>query len=534
MGITIRERSQKVADSIKSNVKQSVRAIAGITGLSKSSVHRHLQGMKRRRQYPESDWWETAAGYQCLLRLVYGVIYFFGIKQGVGAETISEFIQAVHLETHIASSPSGLRALKKDITQLIIDYGDSQTAQCQPSERQGIVLGGDETFFGLPVLVLIELVSGYIFIETECANRTYVTWLKQLQQWWDSHQWHCRYFVSDGARALIKLATSALGCASVADLFHALRALGRPMGRVLGQQLSELKNQGDKLEKQLSLSADETEQQSLKALIQENRAQQHRLAQDQLTYRDTLEEISQIIHPFTRDTQQWQLDNALATHLAPPLKGLTQLAQSYGQEKAQKAIETFQSQIDSFAQGIEVWRQWVVEALQVETPERGIEDWVLMALLPWLYWLQQVDKTRQPALKHRYQQAASAAYDLLFSHPLTLQLDPDERERWVQWGQTFCAKYQRTSSAVEGRNGQLSKLHHNGRGFSESSLKALTIIHNFDIKRPDGSTPAQRLFGQSFPDLFEWLLNHADPLPMPRRFAKAQIPKPLYAKVVPA
>jgi hypothetical protein len=43
------------------------------------------------------------------------------------------------------------------------------------------------------------------------------------------------------------------------------------------------------------------------------------------------------------------------------------------------------------------------------------------------------------------------------------------------------AKYQRTSSAVEGRNGYLSRLHHARRGFSKQSLQVLTIIHNFDL-----------------------------------------------------
>jgi hypothetical protein len=37
-------------------------------------------------------------------------------------------------------------------------------------------------------------------------------------------------------------------------------------------------------------------------------------------------------------------------------------------------------------------------------------------------------------------------------------------------------------------------------------IKVLTIIHNFDIKRDDGTTAAQRLFEKPFPDLFEWLL----------------------------
>jgi hypothetical protein len=53
------------------------------------------------------------------------------------------------------------------------------------------------------------------------------------------------------------------------------------------------------------------------------------------------------------------------------------------------------------------------------------------------------------------------------------------------------ANYQRTSSAVEGRNGYLSQRHYANRGFSAQSLKVLTIIHNFDLRRADGTTAAQ-------------------------------------------
>ena len=85
----------------------------------------------------------------------------------------------------------------------------------------------------------------------------------------------------------------------------------------------------------------------------------------------------------------------------------------------------------------------------------------------------------------------------------------------------MCAKFQRTSSAVEGRNGYLSGLHHASRGFTEQTLRVLTIIHNFGIRRDDGTTPAQRLFAQSFPDLFEWVVPRMGELPRPRRTLKS-------------
>jgi hypothetical protein len=82
---------------------------------------------------------------------------------------------------------------------------------------------------------------------------------------------------------------------------------------------------------------------------------------------------------------------------------------------------------------------------------------------------------------------------------------------------TMSAKFQRSSSAIEGRNGYLSRLHHCGRGISQQQLRVLTVIHNFDLKRTDGTTAAQRLFGEEFPDLFEWVIAQMGDLPLPRK-----------------
>lgn len=508
MPLSIRERSQKVAACIKETVGQTLREIAITTGLKKSSVYRHQQAIARRNQYAESSFWETATGNQWLSRLVFGLVYYFGIKQGVGAESLSEFIQAIHLDTHVASSPSALRALKRRVSQSIEDYGSVQSVHCQPKAGEGICVGADETFFGLPVLVLLELSSGYLFIETECENRTYQTWLEQVQAWQSSQEWHCHYLVSDGAKALVKLAVSGLTCVHVADVFHALRALNRPLGQMIGRRLTRArKRQAD--------------------------SQQQPLQQDKRTYRHALEAITQAIHPFDLNDQQWQSERTLLTRLAPPLQQLWDLAHSYDSEKAQAAIDTFEGHISGFAQGITAWQQWVSTALQAKTSDDNLRQWVRTALLPWVYWQQQADKTRQPSLKRRYQQAASDAFDKFFEHPLTLQVDDQQRQDWILWCDEFCAKYQRSSSAVEGRNGYLAKLHHARRGFSQQALKVLTIIHNFDLKRADGTTAAQRLFKHEFPRPFEWMLENVGALPLPRRSAKAHRANSTYAKVVP-
>ncbi len=534
MNLTIRERCQKVAGSIAANAQQRIEDIAEATGLKKSSVHRHQQGIARRNQYGESSFWETPTGYAWLARLVVAVVYYFGIQQGVGAESLSRFFKAIHLETHVGVSPSALRGLKGRLCKRIADYEGAQSEHCQPSAGQGICVGADETFFDLPILVLIELASGFIFTEVKSESRTYGSWSAQIQSWWQGSGWHCHFLVSDGARALVKLALTGLGCVSVPDLFHAMRALGRPLGKRLAQALSQAQKQVDKYAEQLAQTTDVGQRQSLSAQLSEAVAQQQQAEQTQQTYHQALETITTCVHPFTLETSQWQFGEALTTALAAPLAVLAGWAPPGSATSVDKAIVTFQAQVPDLARGIQAWWQWALQALAAETAAVETQNWVLTAMLPWVYWTQQADKTRQPNLKRRYLTAASAAFDALIAHPSTAQNNALQQERWRLWCQSMCAKYQRTSSAVEGRNGYLSQRHHVTRGFSPQSLKTLTIIHNFDLRRADGTTAAQRLFGHDFPDLFEWVLSHNTELPLPRKSAQAHRPKPLHVRVFPA
>jgi hypothetical protein len=58
-------------------------------------------------------------------------------------------------------------------------------------------------------------------------------------------------------------------------------------------------------------------------------------------------------------------------------------------------------------------------------------------------------------------------------------------------------------------------LHHHGRHRrSDRKLAALTAVHKFYIRRTDGATAAQRLFGHAPPPLFEQVLAR---VPLPTR-----------------
>ena len=100
---------------------QSVRRLAHQTGFSKSSVHRLTQAIERRTRYPESWFWETAEGRQWLRRLVVATLSIFGLKRGVGLDTMSEFFARLHLETQVGCSPSALRGVMHAVELALLE-----------------------------------------------------------------------------------------------------------------------------------------------------------------------------------------------------------------------------------------------------------------------------------------------------------------------------------------------------------------------------------------------------------------------------
>jgi Family of unknown function (DUF6399) len=512
MKINIRERCQKVSQCLKETGYLSRRAIAKVLGISKSSVQRQLTSQLRRQRYPESHFWETTEGQNWLRLLVFGVIYCFGIKGGVGADSLSTFFQLLHLEQQIGCSPSALRTMEVQVKAKIIDYEQEQSKTCHRENPISICVGADETFFGLPILVAIELSSGFIFSEVECENRTYETWWNQISSWFNPEQWDCRGMVSDGARALVKLALDGLRCPTVPDVFHLLRDFSKSIGGTIGLQQARLQKE------YLALTAKSSSKSTAQLLVVA--AQQLQLENARNDYRGSIHALSQSIHPFHIETGESQTGIELQSSLQPHLSILERLSKTYSPTKSQAALDRWKRQIPCLSDGLQAWWVWVLQALGSQTQDPEIHNWVLNYLLPWVYWHQQTQKTRQPQLKQSYEQAAKSAHERFVADDCTKNLTSSQQQIWIDWAIWMCTKFQRTSSAVEGRNGYLSDLHHSGRGFTAQTLQVLTIIHNFDTKRDDGTTAAQRLFEQPFPDLFEWIVPRMGELPLPRRTFK--------------
>lgn len=140
-------------------------------------VHRTRKRTERRVQFSESDFWESAAGQDFIKRLMVSAIYTFGIKGGVGAGRIEEFMQQIRIGTHAGISESSIYRMMKEIEAAILRYRElvEQQLTKQANEQLDyleVVLGLDETWLDNMLLVCQDLSSGYLFLNSQRQNAT--------------------------------------------------------------------------------------------------------------------------------------------------------------------------------------------------------------------------------------------------------------------------------------------------------------------------------------------------------------------------
>jgi len=539
----IRERDSKVLDILGKIGRGSLRLIGQLAGLSKDAVKRAFQSLDKRQAYPESLLWQMEAGREWLCRLVIAVLLDFGIKDGIGAERLSRFFHRIHLEKEVGVSETALLRLMHRLEERVIEYGRLQESG-QTGKTREIILGGDETFFAdMMLLVAMELSSGYLFLEEPAPNRSFETWSERLDNRLKFLGCHVRHFVSDRAKALIKLAMDGLGCCSGADLFHAQQDLTHWLGagfwRKLGaaqKAVSQARSKVQAMGIDANTLGTARQTPALKAVEELARveAEQKRLEQGKEKFRGLLHGISKVLHPFSLTGKQQDAPQ-VAQELHTQTQALAALGEEYAIPDKSGKLGKFTRQIGDLVSGIDAWWLWVAIAIESLKLSAEQTDWVRDCLLPKVYWEQQAARADTPELRSAYQAAYQAAKAVWQAHPLTAKLPEIEIQRCHLWAEQMSRRFQRTSSAIEGRNGYLSRIYQNGRGLGATRIRAVGVVHNFDTYRADETTPAERLFGTRFPDLFEWLLQDIGSLPLPRAARKNdRCAKPLILQTVAA
>ena len=519
-------KSLIICNALREYGKQSIRRLAEQTGFSKSSVHRHLQAMNRRDRYPESSLWETEAGRNWLLRLVVATLCVFGLKRGVGAETISEFFGHLHLEAHVGCSPSALRSVMHTLERLILDIAAAWEQEgIAHGEIRPIIGAVDETFLQRLMLVFMDLASGYVLLEEVAVDRSYDTWYDLATARLKTLGTGVLYLVSDRAKALIKLAHTGLGCLSIPDVFHLSHDLAKGYAltifsrlRHTQQALVQARQRLEVLQASHPGSAQVRQAQAAVAACEAVAAHWQGVRR---AYRQSLANLSRILHPWRLLDSTRQTSQEVEEQLRAELEAIETLLETNGLPRKKDTLDKVRKQLAGIAALVDFWWQTVHQDLtQMVMPPRWTQ-WADELLLPLMSWHEQLRRTRCPGQKAQIALVLQAVEEAFARHPCTRQLTAEVLAGWQAWAAEHARAFQRASSAVEGRNGYLSQMPHNHRGLPTRRYQVWTALHNFDGRATDGTTPASRFFRRSFPDLFESVLSQIDELPMPRQRRQA-------------
>lgn len=346
------------------------------------------------------------------------------------------------------------------------------------------------------------------FFEESSQKRDVASWYACLGKHFLDKGLKVLNLVSDRAKALIKLGQSSyLNAYSMPDCFHFQQDIGRLAGLQIGKK-----------HRQAQVAKSEVAKEQLST------AQWDKTISVYESYREQSRVINKTIHPFD-ESNNWADSAVINKNLLCAVRQISQLAEQIDIKvdlaKATKVIH----QIPAITTGIDNWVKSSQAKIDTWLADGSINEeektWFSGYLLPCLYWQLQLNRTKNgrtnPKLVQYYENRMQTAQAATLKQMGSLNIGSHQQKLLVQMAYQMASSFQRASSQVEGRNGYLAFIHHGQKGIPSKKMKALTVIHNFDTRRNDGSTPAQRLFKKEFPNLFEFLCENVTGFKEPRK-----------------
>jgi hypothetical protein len=478
---------------------------------------------------PVDSFFRSAAGELVLRRLLTAAVVVFQQRGACGIRLVSEFLQMTHLDRYVACSRGALHPLAVHLESDLIAFRDcEQPALARQMKPKAITLVPDEHFHsGKPCLVGLEPVSGFILVECYRDRRDANTWKEAISEGTEGLPLQIVQMTSDEASALICCAEKGLEAAHSPDLFHGQRHLLQPLLLPLNRPIQQAEKD---LEKALRHSdnidspiEEPCTQAELLALIEAAKAERvitARLEQAKEHKEAAVQQVRLVgddYHPFDRQTGLPVSAAEVGQRLNQHLDQLQEVAQEAGlPDKAFCAVDKSRAWVATLM-GCVAWF-WALATSRVEELDLSEEQEqaVYEKLMPGHYWDMAAGRARMAQERKRLQEMAERLKKEAWQEGGVLaSLSGEERKAVEEVARATAGLFQRSSSAVEGRNGRLSLQHHGHSRVSQRRLKALTVIHNYMVKRADGTTAAQRFFGQRHQDVFSWLLQRMPDLPRP-------------------
>ena len=487
---------------------------------------------------------QSSPGLAFLHRLVLGIHLVSTEVGACGIRLVCLLLKLTGLDRFVAASYGAQQQVNRQVEEAIVTFRHEESARlAKDMPAKAITLAKDETFTGGLCLVAAEPKSNYIILEQTAHGRDQDTWNTLMEKALAGLNCQVIQSTSDEAPGLLAYVEHHLGAHHSPDLFHVqhelVKAVCGPMAtkqRAAAKAASEaqerlehvqghLQGAGDVLEKRevgrppkATTSQEQREQDAHVASQEFERisAQREQVAQ-------SIRTIGQVYHLVDVERGVRRNGRLIAADIRQQMDTIRTIAQHEGLhqtcleriDKAERVVPKMQATIE-FVSGY-VHKQ--VRQLDL-TPS---VSYALHAhLIPSCY-LERVAQSRTVRAGEPLRELAQRLRTPLFEPGGVLaELSEVQQSELKQQAQELAEVFQRSSSNVEGRNGYLSLRNHQLRGLDRPRKRAcLTAIHNFFLTRADGTTAAERFFGQKPRSMFAAILQAVDlppaPLSPPRR-----------------
>lgn len=492
---------------------------------------------------------QTPDGVRWLQRQVVVAQFVITLLAGAGVRVVCQFLELSGLSAFVGASYGTQQQINAALESAVVAFAEEQRrALAEGMPPRQVTVCEDETFHPEVCLVGLEPVSNFILLEQYAKDRTAATWTQALTAALEGLAVEVLQGTSDEGKGLVSHVQSALGAHHSPDLFHVqhevVKATSLPLARQVKQAEAAVAHARGQWQAAREAQAaferqpqpargrppafEARTQATLVALAQAERDQQQAL-QQQTDARECVRELSALYHPYDLQTGRAQPVERVAQRIGDAWARVHQLAEtadlpSRARERIEKAKRVTTQLLATIAFFFATLHA-KVEALNLPP---ALETALCEQLIPAIYLDRVADRCTHAEQRRSLRASSAQLLEPLRQPEQAFQaLATDERQRLEQVAAECADLFQRSSSCVEGRNGQLSLHHHGHHRLSDRKLAALTAVHNFFIRRPDGTTAAERFFGRPPAPLFAQLLERLPLPPSPAR-RRPRLPKPAY------
>jgi len=484
------------------------------------------------------EFFENPVGLAFLHRLITAAHISFTKDGAASIHNVADFLEKSGLSPFVASSYSSQRRVSKQLDNKIIQFGkieDKRLAQQMPAKA--ITLCEDETFHPEICLVAIEPVSNFILVERYAADRKTKTWDEVVCDALNNLPVEVVQVASDEGRSLISHALKGLKVHHSPDCFHVIYEIGRGTCGALMSKIRKAENEHENAIKQTLRIVCKKEkfdekrprgrrphfEEKIEQAKQEEEQIKEDLEQARLNYenvRNAKAEIGKVYHPYNLKTGQKQDSETVSELLSACFdeihKATTDLSDRCKERvnKAQRVMRDMVATIAFFFKMVDI----CLENMQLSDKDKRLMN---SYLIPGQYLKLAASKERDVDRKADLFEKAQELLSFVDRVEDLGEASSDCEIEKLEKAARDCAQiFQRSSSCVEGRNAQLALRHQGIHRLSNRHLQALTVMHNYYVRRRDGTTAAERLFEAKPNDLFEFLLDRMDYPARPRNCSK--------------